>query len=460
MDQWNHGRLAMLGKDHLEYPATLPAELTRARYQTRAVGKMHFQPQRSTHGFEHKVLDEGGRQDEDFVSDYHQWFAQHKEGSYGYRDHRVGWNSWMARPTHLPEHLHPTAWTAAEGIRFIRDRDPIRPFFLWLSFARPHSPYDAPQTYFDLYDRDPQIPMPTEGDWSEKFRRPALATNAMRGDRPEKETRRARAGYYGNITFIDHQIGLLLQEFQRIDPEEWRNTLIIFTSDHGDMLGDHHHWRKGCPFESSAHIPMIVAPPPNWQMPGGQVSDQPVELRDVMPTLLDAAGVAIPPSVDGRSLLDVLSGTDQDWRDCVQGDCNMGNLEGCQYITNGAEKYIWYHHTNEELFFDLASDPEERHDLSAVPKYRERVAFWRKRLADIEEKRGERRGKNGELIPLLDCDPGDPRLSLTPNYYRWKQRGKRRIEENRMTRSEGDTVEMLWTALTLLACSRPGPKRL
>ena len=116
-------------------------------------------------------------------------------------------------------------------------------------------------------------------------------------------------GYYGNITFIDHQIGRVLYELRHRDPQAYSNTLIIFTSDHGDMMGDHHHWRKTYAYEGSARIPFIVKYPDTWRdVERGMKYDHPVELRDVMPTLLDAAEVDIPASVDGRSLLDIARG--------------------------------------------------------------------------------------------------------------------------------------------------------
>ena len=128
MDQWNHGRLTMTGNDALEYPATLPGELTNAGYHTQLIGKAHHAPQRRLYGFHHMVLDESGRRDPGFYSDYHRYFDRNKEGAYGYRDHSVDWNSWMARPSHLPEHLHPTYWTASESIDFIERRDPTKPY--------------------------------------------------------------------------------------------------------------------------------------------------------------------------------------------------------------------------------------------------------------------------------------------------------------------------------------------
>jgi arylsulfatase len=416
MDQWNHGRLTMTGMAPMEYPQTLPGGLAAAGYHTQAVGKMHFFPQRRLYGFHHMVLDESGRSYDGFVSDYLAWFEQHKEGEYGYRDHAVDWNSWMARPSHLPEHLHPTHWTVSEGVRFIKNRDPTSPFFLWLSFARPHSPYDPPQVYWDMY-ADAEIPRPPVGDWAAPFDRPVADVNAPFAHRPWSQTRRARVGYYGSITFIDHQLGRFFYEIDKLDPGLLRETLVLFTSDHGDMLGDHHHWRKTYAYEGSARISWIVRPPESWGGPTGQVIDRVVELRDVLPTFWDAAGVPVPETVDGASILPLLREPAPSWREFIQGEhttCYRREY-GMQYLTDGREKYVWFHHTGREQFFDLADDPHELRDLAGDPSAHSRIQEWRQRLAEINEQRGDPRGCNGELVVQ------EKALSVSPNYDRWKE---------------------------------------
>ena len=219
-------------------------------------------------------------------------------------------------------------------------------------------------------------------------------TNAPRTRRSARETRRGRAGYYGNITFIDPQIGRLLYEFNKRDPQGLRDTLIVFTSDHGDMMGDHHHWRKTYAYEGSARIPFIVRYPLSWDLPRGQTIEAPVELRDIMPTLLDAAGAETPASVDGQSLLKLARGEREGWRDFVQGEHTScyTRAHGMQYVTDGREKYIWFHHTGKEQFFDLVDDPGECRDLSADPGQQARVEKWRQRLAQVNEERGDPRG--------------------------------------------------------------------
>lgn len=428
MDQWNHGRLTMTGNDALEYPATLPGELAAAGYHTQLVGKAHHSPQRRRYGFQNMVLDESGRRDSGFMSDYHTYFDRAREGDYGYRDHSVDWNSWMARPSHLPEHLHPTYWTASEGIRALENRDPTSPFFLWLSFARPHSPYDPPQAYWDMYVDHPDIPRAHVGDWSVRYDRRVADVNAPRSHRSDRETRRARAGYYGNITFIDHQIGRFLYEYRKRDPEGLANTLIVFTSDHGDMMGDHHHWRKTYAYEGSARIPFVVNWPSAWgqDLPRGTVRDEPIELRDIMPTLLEAAGVRLPDSVDGSSLLALARDEAVGWRDFVQGEHTScyDDEHGMQYVTDGREKYVWFHHTGEEQFFDLTADPGECVDLAADPAWQERIDAWRNRLAEVNEKRGDPRGQAGCLVPQPDGA-----LRLSPNYACWRDRAAASIQD-------------------------------
>jgi arylsulfatase len=428
MDQWNHGRLTMTGNHPLAYPATLPQQLADAGYHTQLVGKAHHAPQRRLYGFHEMRLDESGRRDAGFISDYHHDFDRFKEGDYGYRDHSIDWNSWMARPSHLPEHLHPSYWTASQSIRAMETRDPTCPHFLWMSFARPHSPYDPPQAYWDMYVDHPDIPEPCTGDWSARYARKVADTNAPRSQRTARETHRARAGYYGNITFIDHQIGRFLYEYRQRDPEGFANTLILFTSDHGDMMGDHHHWRKTYAYEGSARIPFVVCWPTAWgsDVPRGEVRDEPVELRDIMPTLLDAAGLDVPDSVDGASLLALAQERTDGWRDFVQGEHTScyDKEHGMQYVTDGKQKYVWFHHTGDEQFFDLASDPGECVDLAAAAAWQPRIDVWRARLAQVNETRGDPRGQAGRLVPQPDGA-----LTLSPNYARWRDAAAAQIAD-------------------------------
>ncbi|MDF2653473.1 MAG: sulfatase, partial [Paenibacillus sp.] len=258
MDPWNTGLLGLAkgpGAIGTGFAHTMPGELAKGGYHTQGVGSLGFSPARALNGFHHIVTYGGGKD-----SDYSEWFEQNKTGDYSPSDHGLGPNSWVARPYHAPEFLHPTNWTVNESIRFLKKRDPSKPFFLKTSFIYPHSPYNPLPYYFDLY-LNKTLPKPIVGEWASIHDKPKDAANpdTWRGKRSDEEIRRARAGYYGSITHIDHQIGRLLTELSSMGQLD--NTMIVFTSDHGDMLGDHHLWRKTYAYEGSTHIPLIIRLP-------------------------------------------------------------------------------------------------------------------------------------------------------------------------------------------------------
>lgn len=168
-----------------------------------------------------------------------------------------------------------------------------------------------------------------------------------------------RAAYYAQLTHIDHQVGRLLEYLLEYDV--LKDTMFVFASDHGELLGDHNLFRKVLPYDGSARIPLIVTPPASWQVKGGLVSDAVVELRDIMPTILEACGVPIPDTVDGQSLLPFAQGRQPQWRRYLHGEHAAGPLSN-HWITDGRQKFVWFSQTGREQFFDLASDPQELHD--------------------------------------------------------------------------------------------------
>lgn len=404
MDQWHTGILGMgegQGEISTNYEHTLPGELAAAGYHTQAVGKNHFYPQRALNGYHNCIIDESGRTPDGVVqSDYRDWFEAHKNGEYSYRDHACEWNSWVARPSHLPEWLHPTHWTAQTAIDFLHRRDPEKPFFMKVSFARPHSPYDPPQVYYDLY-RDKKIPKPDIGGWAQQNIRSEErdAIDAWRTNRPPEEIERARRCYYANITFIDHQIGRLIYEM-KYTYKNFDDTLIIFTSDHGDMLGDQNLWRKTYAYEGSAHIPLIIKPPKSWGFPEGQVVNDVVGLQDIMPTVLDLLGLAVPDVCDGKSLKPQLQGKrNETWRSYYLGehcDC-YGKEQENYFVTDGMKKFVWMDRTGQEQFFDLVNDPMEHFDRRYDPKYRKEMLEWRACLIKALSERNCGLVENGDL---------------------------------------------------------------
>lgn len=388
LSQHSHGRVGYRDGVDWNYETTLAGELTRAGYQTEAVGKMHVHPDRAQVGFEHVVLhsptglvrrarQHGG--DPGLVDDYLPWLRRELGRDATPFDHGLDSNSLVARPWDKPEHTHPTNWVATQAADFLRRRDPRKPFLLFASFNAPHPPYDPPAWAFEQY-LGSEMPDPPVGDWTDVFADqyrpgdPSAAANVV----SEPALRRARAGYYGHMSHVDQQINFLLAELDHHGVGD--STYVCFVADHGEMLGDHHLFRKSVPYEGSAHIPFMLAGPPDSGLAHGAVRDEVVELRDVMPTLLEAAGVPIPSSVEGRSLLGPARGEATDWRDVLHGE-HIVFGQSLQWLTDGRTKYIWFSGTGHEQLFDLENDPNETHDLARDADAESRVAPWRSRLA-------------------------------------------------------------------------------
>jgi arylsulfatase len=378
----------------------MPRLLREAGYQTTGIGKMHWHPQRNLHGFHETILDESGRvESPDFVSDYHKWFHE-QEPALNPDATGIGWNDYQAAPYALPEHLHPTRWTGDTAVDYLQKYDNGQPFFLKVSFARPHSPYDPPERFFKMY-QDADLPKASVGIWAERYasRGEKLPSDTWRGDLGAEQVRRSRQGYYGNITFVDEQIGRILDVLEKRGLLE--NTFILYASDHGDMTGDHHLWRKTYAYEASARIPMLVRWPENFlSAKREQVLAQPVELRDVLPTFLDSAGITFDPSrFDGRTLLDLIRGKTEGWRSFIDLEHSVCYAKENHWsgLTDGRTKYIYHAMDGWQQLFNLEADPGELNDLASDPAHSSTLALWRKRLVDHLRVRGEAFVVNDDL---------------------------------------------------------------
>lgn len=394
MTPWHAGMVGYYAKVAPKYPNELPQMLADAGYHTIGVGKMHYFPQRNGHGFQTLKLDESGRvESEGFVSDYRAWFAsvapnQNPDAT------GIGWNEHRAAVYALDESLHPTRWTADEAIRQIKAHDAEQPMFLKLSFARPHSPYDPPQRWFDFY-KDRAVETPWVGDWCGGYADRPMTADAPFGDFGTAHALHSRRHYNAAVSFVDEQIGRVVAELKA--KGIYDQAVIVFTSDHGDMLGDHHHWRKTYPYEGSAHIPFIVRLPGG--VGGGQMRTQCVGLRDIMPTLLEAAGVAIPETVDGQSLLALVKNRRAPWRAYIEmehSSCYQA-ASGWVAMTDGRTKYVWQYNKGTEQLFDMQKDPHELHNAASDARYAKKIALWRTRMASFLQERGVDWVKGGVL---------------------------------------------------------------
>ena len=399
LSPWHHGMLGY-GRVAGQYPFELPQALRDAGYYLFGIGKMHWYPQKKRRGYHGLLVDESGRAETPgFVSDYRLWFRE-QAPDLDPDATGIGWNDYRAKAYALPERLHPTTWTADRAVDFIRRYDRPEPFLLKVSFARPHSPYDPPERFTDMY-RVEDMPAPCVGDWAQRYAphaeppKPSLWHGDL-GVRQAKESRRA---YYGSITFIDEQIGRILKGLKRRGLYD--NTLIVFFADHGDMLGDHHLWRKTYAYEGSAKVPMILRWPKSMaaDRQRGTTLPQPVELRDVLPTFLDAAGAPIPNHLDGKSMLELVRGHTKGWRPYVDLEHSMCyNKDHWTALTDGRIKYIYYAYDGREELFDLERDPAERRDLAHEPAHRPVLNQWRQRMVRHLSERGDSFVSDGKLV--------------------------------------------------------------
>ncbi|WP_217586494.1 arylsulfatase [Lentibacillus saliphilus] len=394
MSQAKTGRVGYQDKVPWQYKHTIAGEFTKAGYHTQSIGKMHVYPTRNLCGFHNVQLHDGYMhysrfkhhtttlESQGYTDDYLNWLREKAGSHVDLTDLGLDCNSsTVARPWHLPEELHPTNWVTTQSIDFLRRRDSTKPFFLKMSYVRPHPPFDPPEVFYDMY-KDLEMPEPPVGDWADQTddSRSGLSPITSKGIVPKHRLTRAQAAYYALITHIDHQIGRFINAMQEYGV--YHNTVILFASDHGELLGDHHLFRKSLPYEGSANVPFILADPGNnVHLQKNSTADHVTEMRDIMPTLLDAADISIPDTVDGKSVIPLCKG-DNDiphWRSYIHGEHAFGK-ESFHYITDGKDKYIWFSQTGREQFFDLTNDPQETYDAIADPNYAKKIDERRQQL--------------------------------------------------------------------------------
>jgi choline-sulfatase len=391
----------------LDAEHTLPSVLSRLGYQTQLIGKGHFNPQRARHGFDNTIINESGRFREG--DDFHRWLEKTEYAGME-RDTSIGNNDVFARRSVVPETHHVNTWTANECRDFLDRRDPTCPFFLWMSFSRPHSQYDPPAPYDTWYDIE-DIPAPINVP-DPDFLPPQLQESPARYDwdkMPPKRVLRARQHYLGQITHIDHQIGRFLAMLR------WKglndNTLVLFTSDHGDMMGDFGLFFKSHFFEGAGRVPMILRPPKGMEgWKPAQRFNKPVSLVDVMPTLVEAAGGSLQET-DGVSLVSTTSGGDPIGDRIFHGEIG-GEEQRHHCLTDGRFKYMWFRKGDREYLFDRSEDPNEVDNLADEEAL---IGPWRDRLIDLLTQRNDSSVKDGKLVGTEHVPTSEPVLrSIDP----------------------------------------------
>ncbi|CAN7153231.1 alkaline phosphatase family protein [Mesorhizobium sp. LjNodule214] len=304
----------------------------------------------------------------------------------------------------------PTAFLAGEFIRWLGEQEGGAPWFAHLSFISPHPPFIVPEPYNTMYDPADGPAFRRAESWqaeaaSHPYLAYALDRQKRKNFRPGSEGkvrdwgddnfRAIRALYYGMISEVDAQLGRLWQALKAAGA--WHDTVIMLTSDHAEMMGDHLMLGKGGFFDGSFHIPLIIRDPRRSEASGSQV-DRFTEAVDILPTLLDLLGEQSPPHLDGFSLKPFLGGeTPEDWRDAAHWEFDFRSIAGgeperhfgigprqCNLAVIRTEKFKYVHFAGglPPLLFDLAKDPGELTSVATDPAYVEaRLEFAEKLLA-------------------------------------------------------------------------------
>lgn len=364
--------------DNAPMPREYPSFMERLRdsgYQTHGVGKMHFTPDhRKLWGFESRdISEEIVEEGNDFVAFLRDNDFDHVHEPNGVRSEYY----YIPQPSQLPARLHETQWVADRSLDFLKRRDTSRPFFLWTSFINPHPPFESPTPWNKLY-RCPDMPLPFVPENSAEL---LSFWNRVQNRYKYKDAgtdrfllRTMRAAYYSCISFIDYNIGRILDA---LGPEA-ANTLIVFSSDHGELLGDYASFGKRCMLDPAVRVPLIVRWPD--RVPAGRTCSTPVSLLDLWPTFVGAAGIDEPPPYVGSGSLIETSAASQR-ENTVVSQFSEAQF-GLYMITDGRFKYIYSAADQKAWLFALEDTQPEAIDLSPDLAYAEPLSRLRGELID------------------------------------------------------------------------------
>ncbi|MHB1155026.1 MAG: sulfatase family protein [Eubacteriales bacterium] len=350
---------------------TFPSILRDNGYQTTAVGKMHFTPTYLDVGFDKMLLceqDGPGRFDDDYhrflrdegliddidIIDQRQEYRKHAPQTY--------WDSFGAQESNLDEKHHSTTWITEQALKSIDQWEAAEPNLLMIGYVKPHHPFDPPAPYNTLYDPDsidilpgytkdvvPDDYLNSKGYFDSK----ALSPDKLRT---------IMAHYYGTITQIDDNVGRIISRLH--EKNLYDDTLIIYTSDHGDYMGFHHMVLKGnYMYDPLVKIPLIVKCP---HAGNSRLTDQRLTSNiDVAATILKTCSIPVPKQMSGYDLLD--NTMQRDMVICEQIHADY------EYMVRSGQYKLLISGGNKMKFFDLFNDPYEMQDLSKDAGYRDLI---------------------------------------------------------------------------------------
>lgn len=350
--------------------------LTQSGYRTHGIGKCHFTPDgNALRGFQTRERQEELSPEKLSDEPYYQTLVENGY-DYTYEAHGVrGPMYYMPQPSRLPARLHPTQWIGDRTVHFIKENKDA-PWYLFSSFIHPHPPFTPPVPWHKLYD-PVQMPLPLYTSDDESMQ---MFVNKVQNRYKYRDLgfdlnmiRCMKAYYYACVSFIDYQIGRILDALEKSGQLE--NTLIVLTADHGELLGDYHCYGKRSMHDGPAKIPMIVYQKGVFE--GGKKEDTPVSLVDLAPTFMETAGVNPNEyKLDGSSMIgkkkDYVYSMFSCYQEVRRGSAKMipeeykNNLPlfkaacGNYMVTDGEWKYIYSAPDHKEFLFDMVHDHETR----------------------------------------------------------------------------------------------------
>jgi choline-sulfatase len=362
-----------------EFASDIPTyahHLRRAGYHTCLSGKMHFVGPDQLHGFEERLTTDIYPADFGWTPDYSRpgeridwWY--HNLGSVT--------GAGVAEITNQLEYDDEVAFHAANKLYDLSRRKDPRPWCVTASFTHPHDPYVARRRFWDLYEDcpalEPQVAAMPIGAQDPHSQRLMKASDHEAFDITATDIRRSRRAYFANISYLDEKIGEILEVLAAGRMEN--DTLVIFTSDHGDMLGERGLWFKMSFFEGSARVPLMISAP---AMPEGRI-DAPVSTLDVLPTLADLAGIdldRIAPWTDGESLVGLAGGSGE--RGAVPMEYAAEGSEAPLVALRDGRFKLMLCDLDPPQLFDLEADPRELTNLASDPAHAGRLADMTARM--------------------------------------------------------------------------------
>ncbi|MDQ3470572.1 MAG: choline-sulfatase [Actinomycetota bacterium] len=360
-----------------ELAASVPTfahHLRAGGYQTCLVGKMHFIGPDQLHGFESRLSTDIYPVDFGWTPNW-----DDSEGRFDWWFHNMDsvLNAGVAEATNQLDYDDEVGYHAVRKLRDLARSSDDRPWMLTVSFTHPHDPYAMRRRYWDRYDHEaidlPRIgPLPDDAldAHSRRLRRVSAMDDVEVTD---EHIRNARHAYYAAVSYIDDWVAMLVDTLETCDMAD--DTVLVFTADHGDMLGERGLWYKMNFFEGACRIPLIVAGP---GLSPAEAPDH-VSLLDLFPSLLDLAEVAMPEGIDGTSLVDLLGG-DGDAERTVLGEyLAEGAAAPILMIRRNDWKFV-YSAADPPQLYDLAADSDELVNLAADPAHAETVAAFDKEV--------------------------------------------------------------------------------